>query len=78
MTTASPLVILISECAQKMMGITRLHSLRSFISAHRQTLSFRLLESAAVAAAAWVIMVFELSGPQKGDKTNRKHDASGR
>jgi hypothetical protein len=34
--------------------------------------------SVAAAAAAWVIMVFELSGPQKGDKTNRKHDASGR
>jgi hypothetical protein len=45
-------------------------------------MSFRVSLSAtavaAAAAAAWVIMVFELSGPQKGDKTNRKHDASGR
>jgi hypothetical protein len=67
--------------AQKMMGITRLHS-RSLV--YLDALANDVIScvssraTAVAAAAAWVIMVFELSGPQKGDKTNRKHDASGR
>jgi hypothetical protein len=73
MTTASPLVILISECAQKMMGITRLARLSRRAGERCHFVSSR--PAVAAAAAAWVIMVFELSGPQKGDKTNRKHDA---